>query len=268
MSPNVQNWIGTVEISGDELAKNLEKHVRAYAGDSLDVFEGSRVTNISKENGTFKVTTSKDTYESKTILFAAGADRRKLKVPGAAEFENKGVVYCASCDGPLFADMDVAVIGGGNAGFETAAQLLAYAKSVTLLHRSSEFKADKITVNKVLEHENMTALTNTEPTEVLGEAMVTGLKWKNNETEETGTLNVTGVFVEIGLVPNTEIIADLVETDEYNRIKVDKRNLRTNTDGIWVAGDAGDGLYHQNNIAAGEGVTALEDIYMYLHRRR
>lgn len=268
VSPNIQNWIGTPEISGDDLAKSLEAHVRAYAGDSLDILEGARVSNVSKTNEGFKVTTSKDEYEAKTILFAAGADRRKLKIPGAAEFENKGVVYCASCDGPLFADMDVAVIGGGNAGFETAAQLLAYAKSVTLLHRSPDFKADKITVNKVLKHENMTALTNTEPTEVLGDKMVSGLKWKNNETNEEGELDVSGVFVEIGLVPNTGIIADLVETDEYNRIKVDKKNMRSSADGIWVAGDAGDGLYHQNNIAAGEGVTALEDIYMYLHRRR
>jgi alkyl hydroperoxide reductase subunit F len=265
VSTGVQNWIGDIEIPGEELAKKFEAHVRAYAGDFLDVKEGEKATSIEKTEGGFSVKTNKETYETKTVLIAVGADRRKLKVPGAAEFENKGVVYCASCDGPLFAGMDVAVIGGGNAGFETAAQLLAYAKSVTLLHRSESFKADEITVKKVLSHPNMTALTNTEPTEVLGDKFVSGLKWKNNQTKETGGLAVTGVFVEIGIMPNTYVVDGLVELDEYNRIKVDPRNQRTSLAGLWAAGDITDCLYHQNNIAAGDGVKALEDIYLFLN---
>ena len=265
VSTGVQNWIGDIEIPGEALAKKFEAHVRAYADDILDVKEGERVTKIAKSDEGFVVTTSKDTYKAKTVLFSAGADRRKLKVPGAAEFENKGVVYCASCDGPLFAGMDVAVVGGGNAGFETAAQLLAYAKSVTLLHRSEQFKADEITVKKVLTHPNMTGLLNTEPTEVVGENFVSGLKWKNNKTNEEGELEVKGVFVEIGLVPNTSIIDGLVDMDEYNRIKVDPKNQRTSESGVWAAGDCANGLYHQNNIAAGDGVKALEDIYLFLN---
>lgn len=265
VSPDVQNWIGTISISGTELGEAFKKHVEAYAGDVLDVADAVRVTNISQnDDTTFTVTTNKDeTYTARAVLMAAGADRRKLDVPGAAEFENKGVVYCASCDGPLFADQDVAVIGGGNAGFETAAQLLAYAKSVTLLQRSGNYKADKITVDKVLAHDSMAGILNANTTEILGDKLVSGLKYKDEDGTEH-TLDVTGVFVEIGLIPATDFVKDLLELDEYNRIKIDPWNQRTSIEGVWAAGDATNVKYHQNNIAAGHAVTALEDLYLWL----
>lgn len=264
VSTDIQNWIGTPTISGDQLAKQLQEHVLAYARETLDVKEGERVTEVTKTPDGFEIKTAKETYVAKTILITTGADRRKLNIPGAAEFENKGVVYCASCDGPLFSGMDVAVIGGGNAGFETAAQLLAYTKSVTLIHRSADFKADAITVKKVLEHPNMKALTNTEPTEVKGDKFVSGLSWKNKETGEEGELAVNGIFVEIGIVPNTSFIANLVDLTPYNQIITDPRTMKTSAEGIWAAGDVTDALYHQNNIAAGDAVKAIENIYLYL----
>jgi alkyl hydroperoxide reductase subunit F len=264
VSTDIQNWIGTPTISGDQLAKQLREHVLAYAGETLVVKEGEKVTEVTKTPDGFEVKTTKESYVAKTILITTGADRRKLNIPGAAEFENKGVVYCASCDGPLFSGMDVAVIGGGNAGFETAAQLLAYAKSVTLLHRSADFKADAITVKKVLEHPNMKALVNTEPTEVKGDKFVSGLSWKNKETGEEGELAVNGIFVEIGIVPNTSFIANLVDLTPYNQIITDPRTMKTSSEGVWAAGDVTDALYHQNNIAAGDAVKAIENIYLYL----
>lgn len=266
VSPEIQNWIGTVSLSGTELANNLEEHVKAYAGDVVDIREGTRATEVTQAaDSTFSVTTKDgDVHTARTVLICAGAHRRKLDVPGAAEFENKGVVYCASCDGPLFSDMDVAVVGGGNAGFESAAQLLAYAKSVTLLHRREEFKADEITVEKVMQHPNFTALTNTEPTEVLGEQFVSGLKYTNLKTGEDGQLDVNGVFVEIGLVPNTDLVRGLVAIDDIGRIETDPVNNRASVPGVWAAGDCTTNLYHQNNIAAGDAVRALEDIYTYL----
>lgn len=264
VSTDIQNWIGTPSISGDELAKNLREHVLTYAGEVLDVKEGEKVTEVLKISDGYEIKTTKETYIAKTILVTTGADRKKLNIPGAAEFENKGVVYCASCDGPLFSGMDVAVIGGGNAGFETAAQLLAYAKSVTLLHRSADFKADSITVKKVLEHPNMAALLNTEPTEVKGDKFVSGLSWKNKETGEDGELAVNGVFVEIGIVPNTFFVAELLDLTPYNQIITDPKTMRTSAEGIWAAGDVTDSLYHQNNIAAGDAVRAIENIYLYL----
>jgi len=156
VSEDIQNWIGTVSISGIDLTKNLKKHAEAYADDVLEMKEGQKVTSIEKTNNTFKVVTeNNDEYNTKAVLATAGSHRRKLDVPGAEEFDNKGLTYCASCDGPLFADKDVAVVGGGNAGFETAAQLLAYTKSVTLLHRGPTFKAAPITVDKVLSNSKM-----------------------------------------------------------------------------------------------------------------
>ena len=194
----------------------------------------------------------------------SGASRRKLEVPGAAEFENKGLTYCASCDGPLFSGQDVAVIGGGNAAFETAAQLLAYCKSVTLLSRS-EFKADPSTVQKVLSYPNMKAVTNAMPTAVLGEKFVKSLNYSDASGEHE--LPVAGIFVEIGLIPSTDFAQGLVEMDEVNRIKVNGKNQQTTVAGIWAAGDCTDELYHQNNIAAGDAVKALEDIYQHLRAR-
>ncbi len=264
VSEGIENWIGTPKLSGAELAKALKSHLEALAGDKVAVVVDS-VTSLSKSGERFKVgTKSGKEFEAKAILVASGAGRRKLNVPGAEKFENKGVVYCASCDGPLFAGMDVAVVGGGNAGLETAAQLLAYAKSVTLLHRHPELKADPVTVEKVLAHPNMKAILNVEPTEVKGDAFVSGLTYKNRTTNETGELSVGGVFVEIGVLPNTDFAKGLLPLDPFNRVIADPKNQRTSVEGVWAAGDATDELYHQNNIAAGDAVKALEDIYLWL----
>ncbi len=268
VSPEVQNWVGTTAISGIDLAKALKVHLEAYAGDYVEIKEGACVTNVEEADGGFTITTDKgDSYTAKTVLVASGAYRRKLEVQGAKEYDQKGLTYCASCDGPLFTDKDVVVIGGGNAGFETAAQLLAYTKSVTLLHRSEEFKADPVTVKKVLANPKMTAIKNAQTTEIKGEKMVNGITYKDTKSGETHTLVVEGVFVEIGLVPSTGYIQDLVDVDDYKRIKVDARSQQTSMKGVWAAGDCTDELYHQNNIAAGDAVKALEDIYNYLHAR-
>ncbi|MFA6095550.1 MAG: FAD-dependent oxidoreductase, partial [Candidatus Paceibacterota bacterium] len=150
VSEGIENWIGTVKISGQDFAKALEAHLRAYAADVVLVRDGESVTKIDKSGEGFSVTTDKGSYAAKTVLLSAGSHRRKLAVPGADKFEHKGITYCASCDGPVFAGQDVAVIGGGNAAFESAAQLLAYCRSVTLVNRSDVFRADPATVERVL----------------------------------------------------------------------------------------------------------------------
>lgn len=260
----VENWIGTVTITGTELGKALEAHLRAHASDIVDIKTNERVESISKMNDGFEIKTPKGSYAAKTVLIATGSTRRKLAIPGAAEFENKGITYCASCDGPLFSGQDVAVIGGGNAGFESAAQLLAYAKSVTLLNRGPIFRADEVTVEKVLAHPNMKAIKSAVPVAVKGNTFVSGIVYKNAETGEQTELPVSGIFVEIGLIPTTSFAENLIPLNEYKQIPVDARNQRTSIEGIWAAGDATDGLYHQNNIAAGDAVKALEDIYLFL----
>lgn len=269
VSDGIENWIGTVRIAGSELAHNLKAHLEAYKGDVVEVCEGDRVEKLEKTEGGFTVSTRDGkSYTGRAVLIASGAGRKKLTIPGADTFENKGVTYCASCDGPLFSGQDVVVVGGGNAGFETAAQLLAYCKSVTLIHRRDTFKADAITVEKVLAHPNMSVMTNTEPIEVKGDKFVSGLVVKNNETGETKELAVTGVFAEIGVIPNTDYAKGVVELDEVGRVVTNPKNQTTSVEGVWAAGDATDELYHQNNIAAGDAVKALEDIYQWTMRNR
>lgn len=263
VSPDIQNWIGTPSISGDALAKSLANHLRAYADGFLTIKEKTLVTKLDKVEAGFTVAMEDgSSATARAILITSGSKRRQLQAQGAAEFENKGLTYCASCDGPLFAGMDVAVIGGGNAGFETAAQLLAYAKSVTLLHHGDSFKADPVTIERVVANPNMKALTKAETLAVVGEKFVNGLKYKDLNTGEEQTLPVSGIFVEIGMIPNSDFAANLVPLDEYKRIKIDPWNQKTEVPGIWAAGDCTNIKYHQNNISAGDAVRALEDIYV------
>jgi NADH-dependent peroxiredoxin subunit F len=265
VSVEIQNWIGTPAIAGTKLASDLREHLEAYAEGYVTILSGATASNLAREaDGTFTLTlNTNETHSAKAILIASGSSRRRLDVPGADTFEHKGVTYCASCDGPIFAGQDVAVIGGGNAGFETAAQLLAYAKSVTLLHKGTAFKADTITTEKVLAHPNMRALLNVQPTAVVADKFVNGLTY-TTEAGVTETLPVTGIFVEIGMIPNTAFAKDVVTLDNYGRIEIDPWTQKTTTPGIWAAGDCTNVKYHQNNISAGDGVKALEDIYVTL----
>lgn len=265
VSTDIQNWIGTPSITGDKLAKDLQAHLEAYATDIVDIVSNQVVVSLEKTEAGYKVTLSDDSeHEGKAVLIASGSQRRRLAVPGADEFEHKGVTYCASCDGPIFAGQDVVVIGGGNAGFETAAQLLAYAKSVTLLNRGASYKADPVTVEKVLAHENMTGILNADTKEVVADKFVSGLKYIDVTTGAEHTLPVTGIFVEIGMIPNTNFAAAVVELDEFKRVKIDPWTQKTSAPNIWAAGDCTNVKYHQNNISAGDGVRALEDIYVTL----
>jgi thioredoxin reductase len=235
-----------------------------YKKDVLTIAENEFVTDITGTEGNFTVTSDKNSYVAKTILIATGSSRKKLAVPGADQYENKGITYCASCDGPLFSGMDVVVVGGGNAGFESAAQLLAYCKSVTLLARSQP-RADAITVEKLQAHENFKLVTNAIPKEIKGSMFVESIIYTKTDTNEDITLPVSAVFVEIGPIPATDFAKDVVERTEINTIKIDPRTQKTSASGIWAAGDCTDVLYHQNNIAAGDAVRALEDIYLHIH---
>ncbi len=267
VSSNVQNWIGTPSLTGAELAANLRKHVEAYAGEWLTILPPAVATSLTLHDDSVGVMlNNKTTYTAKAVLITTGANRRKLNVPGAAQYDQKGLTYCASCDGPLFADKDVAVIGGGNAAFETALQLLAYCKTVTLFNRGDTFRADEISIAAALAHPNMRVIKNSKILAVEGAQFITGLRWKDTVGGKEELLLVEGIFVEIGLIPNIAWIGDVLEMNEIKQIKVDPKTQRTSHPRVWAAGDCTDGLYHQNNIAAGDAVKALEDIYMTLRR--
>jgi len=273
VSDGIENWIGDKNIPGAELAKKLENHLRNYE-DDIDIKSGYWVKNVSKieggtgsESGTsFEIETDKEKFQAKTILVSTGSHRKKLEAENADKFEHKGVTYCASCDGPIFSGKDVIVIGGGNAGFETAAQLLAYTKSVTLLHYKEEVKADPVTVQAVLKDPKMTLITNAKAKKVVGENFVEGLIYEDAKTGEEKEIKASGIFVEIGSIPTTEFVKEIVPLDDFNRIKINPWTQQSETEGVWAAGDCSNIKYHQNNIAAGDGVRALEDIYLYIKR--
>jgi len=269
VSSEIQNWIGTPAIMGADLADNLKKHVHAYKGEFLEIVSPAEAVKLETLDTHVQVTDKKGTvYKAAAALVTTGAQRRKLDIPGAAEHDNKGLTYCASCDGPLFGGMDVAVIGGGNAAFESALQLLAYCKSVTLLNRTDSFRADEISIAAAKAHPNMRMIMCAEPTEVLGEQFVTGITYKDLKTGQIVELPVSGIFVEIGLIPNSGWVEGTLDMTLTKQIKVDPRTQRTSHPRVWAAGDITDGVYHQNNIAAGDAVKALEDIYMFVRKNK
>ena len=266
VSPEIQNWIGTPAISGDELARNLRKHVEAYADNVLTIVAPTEVVSFKATEIEVEATVKNGTvYRAKAAFIASGANRRKLTVPGAAEFDQKGLTYCASCDGLLFTGKDVCVVGGGNAAFETALQLSAYCKMVTVLVRS-EPRADEITVDAARKKSNIKIVTNVDILDVHGVSFVSGVKYRVARTHTEFTLPVEGVFVEIGHVPNTEWLDGTVVLNESRKVVVDPRTQRTSNRRVWAAGDCTDGLFQQNNIAAGDAVKALEHLYLAIHR--
>ena len=265
VSEDIQYWIGTPHIPGAKLASDLKAHLEEYKADIVDIKEG-KVSGVEKTDGGFTVKTEGgESFDTKTVLITVGSTRRKLTIPGADIFDNKGVTYCASCDGPLYGGMDLVVVGGGNAAFETAAQLLAYAKSVTLIQRAAEYRADPVTVEKVLGNPKMKGIRSTELVEITGDKFVKSIIYKDLTDGTNKEVLASGIFVEIGLLPSTDFLKSAVELDKVGHIIVDPRTQMTKTPGIWAAGDCTDGLYHQNNIAAGDAVKALEDIYLHIH---
>jgi len=180
VSSDIQNWIGEISISGDELHKKIEKQIKHYSKD-ITIKEKETVKEIKKEGDYFHIKTSKSEIKSKTVLITTGSARKKLQMKGADDFDGKGIVYCATCDAPLFQDMDVAVIGGGNSAFEAVNQLLTYAKSITILQRS-EFRAEPITIEKTLSNPKVKAITNIDLLEVKGDSFVSSLVYKDKMT--------------------------------------------------------------------------------------
>jgi thioredoxin reductase len=261
VSAEIQNWIGTPSISGFDLAKNLEGHLRAQKG--IEIVDDDRVTAVQKkEDGSFSLATKNaKTYEAKYILLVSGSSRKKLGVPGEAAFEGKGVVYCSICDAPLFGEKTVAVVGGGNSALESVIDLLPYASKIYLMVRSEILKGDPITQEKIKNEPKVEIVWNAVVQGVEGKDLVTGVKYQNVKSGEIKELPLDGIFVEIGLLPNSDFVKDLVDRDAYGAVKVDGKTQATSCAGIWAAGDVSDVLYKQNNISAGDAIKAVLNIY-------
>jgi len=261
VSNGIENWIGTKLISGFDLAKSLEEHLRAQTG--IDIIDGELVATVAKrDDGTFGVTTKNGTtLETKNILLASGSRRKRLGVPGEDQFDGKGVVFCTTCDAPLFGGKTVAVVGGGNSALEGVEDLLQYASKIYLFVRSEVLRGDPVTQEKVKSHPSVEILWNSVIEEIHGETFVNGVKYKNTKTGESKDLPLDGVFVEIGLMPNSDFVKDLVTLDAFGRVVVDHKTQQTSCPGIWAAGDVSDVLYDQNNISVGDSIKAVLNVY-------
>ena len=258
----IENIIGTVLTTGAKFAETLEKHLKEH---EIAFKEGHLVKEI-KEDGKDKILVTDDgkSYKTKTVIVATGAKPRSLNIPGEAEYVGKGVHYCSTCDGPFYKGLDVAVIGGGNSGVEAAIDLSGIAKSVTLIEFMPELKADKVLQEKLAEQPNVKTILNSATVKVNGNEFVESIVYKSRETDEEKTLNVEGMFVEIGLSPRSEVVKDLVETNKIGEIVINPENNSTSVAGIFAAGDVTNIRQKQIIIAMGEGAKAALGAFEYL----
>ena len=258
----IENIIGTVLTTGAKFAETLEKHLKEH---EIAFKEGHLVKEI-KEDGKDKILVTDDgkSYKTKTVIVATGAKPRSLNIPGEAEYVGKGVHYCSTCDGPFYKGLDVAVIGGGNSGVEAALDLSGIAKSVTLIEFMPELKADKVLQEKLAEQSNIKIILNSATTKVNGSEFVESIVYKNRENNEERTLNVEGMFVEVGLSPRSEVVKDLVETNKIGEIVINPENNSTSVAGIFAAGDVTNIRQKQIIIAMGEGAKAALGAFEYL----
>ncbi|MBI5912872.1 FAD-dependent oxidoreductase [Candidatus Azambacteria bacterium] len=263
VSDNIENWIGEKTINGLDLAKKFEAHVRAQEG--IEIKMPVRATEVREIAGEFEVVSDKEEmYQTKTVLLVSGGRRRKLGVPGEDVFSGKGVAYCATCDAPLFRNKTVAVVGSGNSALEAVIDLLPYAAHVYLLVRGMQLKGDATTQAEVKNSPKVTVFMGAVTKEITGDKFVKALTYVDKTANEEKTIDVGGVFVEIGSMPNSEIVKDIVKLNDFGEVVVDPVHGTTSKPGIWAAGDVTDGPYKQNNIAAGDAVKAALSIYAHL----
>lgn len=257
ISGDVENYTGYQFITGPELADKFEEHMRKF---NISLRENEFVKELKKTGNSIQVATDKGEYEAKSAIVCSGKSSRELNVPGEKEFKNKGLTYCATCDAPLFSGKDVAVIGGGNSALDAAIQLMKIARFVYIINIAEHLTGDKIMEEIVRNSDKVKILNNAQVTAILGKEMVSAIKIKREGKEEL--LDVQGVFVEIGLVPNSRFANDL-EKNEIGEIKVNIYN-ETNIPAIFAAGDVTNVPEKQIVIAAGEGSKAALSAFKFL----
>lgn len=261
LSGDIQNYTGYQFISGPELAIKFEEHMRKF---NFEIKENEEVKELISRKGTFLVKTDKDNYQAKTVIVASGKRSRELGVTGERKFRNKGLTYCATCDGPLFAGRDVAVIGGGNSALDAALQLIKIANHIYIINITDGLTGDGIMREKIRVDNKVSIFNNSRVKEILGDSFVQAIKIEEDKEEKI--LAVQGIFVEIGLIPNSEFAPSL-EKNERKEIIVNQRN-ETNIPGIFAAGDVTNVPEKQIIIAAGEGAKAVLSAFRYLSTRK
>ena len=258
----IENFISVKHTEGPKLAASLEEHVKEY---NVDVMNLQRAKRLEKKDLVELELENGAVLKSKTVILATGARWRNIGVPGEAEFRNKGVAYCPHCDGPLFEGKDVAVVGGGNSGIEAAIDLAGITNHVTVLEFGAELRADSVLQERLYSLPNVTVVKNAQTTEITGTDKVNGITYIDRETGEEKHVELSGVFVQIGLVPNTDWLGDSVERNKFGEIMVDKRGA-TNVPGVFAAGDCSDSAFKQIIISMGAGATASLSAFDYIVR--
>jgi alkyl hydroperoxide reductase subunit F len=256
----IENYPGFKSISNYELISKMSEQVKSLGVE----IQTNEVQKIEKnEDGTFTLFTSKEQLQTKTVLIAMGLSPRRLAIPGEQEFSGKGVTYCANCDGPFYKGKTVAVIGGGNAALDAAEVMSKIANQVYLVHRNENFKAFDVLVNEVKSKPNIKMVLNTDIKEILGTSKVEKIKVLNSQTQEEKEIAVDGVFVEVGRIASTDLIAEFAERDERNQVLVDEKFM-TKTPGLFAAGDVVHGEFKQITIACGQATVAALAAYQFL----
>lgn len=263
ISPEVENYPGVGLISGVELMQKFEKQTESFG--AKIVYQ--EVIHIEKDSGKFLVKTKKETFQGKALILAFGLLPRNLNIPGENEFKGKGVTYCATCDGPLYKNKTVAVIGGGNSALDAAEYLSKIAKQVYLIHRQDQFKGEEMTVRELKKNSNIKMVLSSEILEIKGNQFVESILIKNNGHDTTKEIKVDGVFIEIGYVAKTDFIKTLVDINNKGEIITDK-DSNTSQEGVFACGDVTDSSYKQIAISAGEGVKAALQAYKYLRLQK
>jgi len=266
ISGEVDNYLGYQLVSGQELVKKFQEHIDKF--DCIISKIGEPVENIKKSNSSFQIKTTIGEYEAKTIIIASGKQPRKLNVSGEEKFIGKGVTYCATCDGPLFANKIVAIIGGGNSALESTIQMSQIATKVFLINNSDKFAktAEQVLIDKVENNDKIEILHNTNTKEFIGKKFLKQIKVEANGKERL--LDVQGGFIEIGSIPSVDFLkqADVtIKLNQWNEIIIDKKNM-TNIDGVFAAGDVTDVLEKQVVVAAGEGAKAAMQASEWLNK--
>ncbi|MDP7814849.1 alkyl hydroperoxide reductase subunit F, partial [Acinetobacter pittii] len=266
---DIENFTSVQKTQGPKFAAEMEAHVREYDVDIMNLQRVSKITGANQTaNGLVAVELENGAkLESKTVILSTGARWREMNVPGEQEYRTRGVAYCPHCDGPLFKGKRVAVIGGGNSGVEAAIDLAGIVEHVTLVEFDTKLRADQVLQNKLHSLPNTTVIMNALSTEVLGDgSQVTGLKYKDRATDEEHVVELAGIFVQIGLLPNTDFLKDSeVELTNRGEIIVNDRN-ETNVQGVFAAGDCTTVPYKQIIIATGEGAKASLSAFDYIIR--
>ena len=263
----IENFISVNETEGPKLARALENHVREYDVDIMNLQRAAQLIPAEKAGGLHEIKLENGaSLKAKTLILATGARWREMNVPGEQEYRSRGVAYCPHCDGPLFKGKRVAVIGGGNSGVEAAIDLAGIVAQVTLLEFDSQLRADAVLQKKLNSLPNVTVITSALTSEVHGDGQkVTGLTYKDRNSSEFHQLELEGIFVQIGLLPNSDWLKGTVELTSRGEIIVDARG-ETSLPGIFAAGDVTTVPYKQIVIAVGEGAKASLSAFDHLIR--